>query len=91
MTSYYKNTGLGVLSLGGSVGYASGSWYSSGHDDLMVREFEPRIRLGADSVEPAWDSLSLPLSLKKEKKLPMMSLVPPFKTSRMSLYLSPGN
>ena len=30
--------------------------FSSGHD-LTVREFEPRIRLCAVSVEPAWDSL----------------------------------
>ena len=35
--------------------------FSSGHD-LEVHEFEPRIRLCTDSVEPAWD-LSLPLSL----------------------------
>ena len=34
--------------------------FSSGHD-LMVCEIEPPI--GADSVEPAWDSLSLRLSL----------------------------
>ena len=34
---------------------------SSGHD-LMVREFEPRIRLCADSAEPAWDSLTPSLS-----------------------------
>ena len=36
----------------------------SGHD-LMVCEFEPHVRLCADSVEPAWDSLSpsLPHSL----------------------------
>ena len=26
----------------------------------QFREFEPRIRLCADSAEPAWDSLSLP-------------------------------
>ena len=26
------------------------------------REFEPRIRLQADNAEPAWDSLSPPLS-----------------------------
>ena len=31
---------------------------SSGHD-LTVREFEPYVRLCADSVEPAWDFLSL--------------------------------
>ena len=30
---------------------------------LYVREFEPCIRLCADSAEPAWDSLSLSLSL----------------------------
>ena len=35
--------------------------FSSGHD-LMVREFKPRIGLGADSAEFPWDSLSLPLS-----------------------------
>ena len=36
--------------------------FSSGHD-LRVCGFEPRIGLCADSAEPAWDSLSLPLSL----------------------------
>ena len=35
--------------------------FSSGHD-LMVCEFKPRMGLWADSREPAWDSLSLPLS-----------------------------
>ena len=46
--------------------------FSSGHD-LMVCEFEPNIGLGADSVEPAWDSLSLcpspthPVSVSKNK------------------------
>ena len=30
---------------------------SSGHD-LTVCEFEPRVGLCADSVEPAWDSVS---------------------------------
>ena len=34
----------------------------SGHG-LMVCEFEPHVGLGAAGVEPAWDSLSLPLSL----------------------------
>ena len=34
--------------------------FSSGHD-LTVHEFKPRIGLCTDSVEPAWDSLSLPL------------------------------
>ena len=31
--------------------------FGSGHD-LIVREFEPYIRLCADGVEPGWDSLS---------------------------------
>ena len=31
--------------------------------DLTVQEFEPCIGLCADSAEPAWDSLSLSLSL----------------------------
>ena len=34
--------------------------FSSGHD-LTVRGFKPSVRLCIDSVEPAWDSLSLPL------------------------------
>ena len=36
--------------------------FSSGRD-LTVREIEPHVRLCADSAEPAWDSLSLSLSL----------------------------
>ena len=36
--------------------------FRSGHD-LMVHEFEPHIELCTGSVEPAWDSLSLSLSL----------------------------
>ena len=32
--------------------------FGSGHD-LMVSEFEPRFGLCADTVEPAWNSLSL--------------------------------
>ena len=35
---------------------------SSGHD-LTVHELEPRVRLCTGSVEPAWDSLFIPLSL----------------------------
>ena len=31
--------------------------FCSGHE-LTVREFEPRVGLRADRVEPAWDSLS---------------------------------
>ena len=30
--------------------------------DLLVREFEPLVRLCADSEEPGWDSLSSSLS-----------------------------
>ena len=64
--SVHKNTKFFLkLALGG------GSWaaqsikrqtldFSSGHD-LRVCEFEHRIRLCADSMEPAWDPLSLPL------------------------------
>ena len=40
--------------------------FSSGHD-LTVRAFEPRVGRRADSAEPAWDSLSLSLSLKTNK------------------------
>ena len=36
--------------------------FGSGHD-LVVREFESCIGLWADSAEPFWASLSLPLSL----------------------------
>ena len=36
--------------------------FGSGHD-LKVLEFEPHIGLCTDRAEPAWDSLSLPLSL----------------------------
>ena len=45
--------------LGDSVGPASD--FSSGHD-LMVHCFEPHVRLWADSMELAWDSLSPTLS-----------------------------
>ena len=41
--------------------------FDSGHD-LTVREFEPHVGLCADSVEPAWDSVSLSLSLSLKKK-----------------------
>ena len=33
--------------------------FGSGHD-LIVHEFEPHIRLCADSMEPAWNSFSPP-------------------------------
>ena len=36
--------------------------FGSGHD-LMVREFDPHIRLRAEGAEPAWDSFSLSLPL----------------------------
>ena len=35
--------------------------FRSGHD-LMVHGIEPNARLGADSTEPPWDSLSPSLS-----------------------------
>ena len=42
--------------------------FSSGHD-LTVSEFEPHVGLCADRSEPAWDSLSLPLSLPLPRSL----------------------
>ena len=54
--------------------------FGSGHD-LTVCEFEPCVRLCADTVEPAWDSLlpslsgSLPLALKLINKLKKESLL----------------
>ena len=36
--------------------------FDSGHN-LMVHEIDPHVGLCADSVESAWDSLPLPLSL----------------------------
>ena len=44
--------------------------FSSGYD-LVIGEFQPHIKLHADSAEPAWDSLSLsaPSHLKMNKKL----------------------
>ena len=42
--------------------------FGSGHD-LTVRGVEPRIRLFTDSGEPAWDSLSLLLSLSLPNSL----------------------
>ena len=54
-------------------GHCQGAWvaqlgehltldFGSGHD-LMVRGIKPHIGLYADSEEPAWDSLTFPLSL----------------------------
>ena len=52
--------------------------FSSAHD-LMISEFKPCVGLCAGSAEPAWDSLSFPLSLY----LPDCSL-------SLSLSLSPN-
>ena len=58
--------------LGGSVKRQTLD-FGSGHD-LTVCEIEPHIGLCADSVEPAWDSLSLcpfrlpPKNLKQTNK-----------------------
>ena len=54
---------ISMVCLGGSVGSVSD--FGSGHD-LAVHEFEPRVRLCADSSEPGacfgfYVSLSLPL------------------------------
>ena len=53
--------------------------FGSGHD-LVVHEFEPLIRFCADSAEPAWGSLSLPLSLPP----PMLSLSLSLSLSKIS-------
>ena len=52
--------------------------FSSGHD-LTVREIEPRVGLCADTVEPAWDSRSFPLSLPLPHSC---SLSPPLKKKK---------
>ena len=51
--------------------------FDSGRD-LMVPEIEPHVGLHADSVEPAWDSLFLSLSVP-----PLLSL---FSLSSFSLH-----
>ena len=51
-----KRTGTGAPGGAPSVKHLT-LGFSSGHD-LMVRGFKPRVGLCADSVEPAWDSLS---------------------------------
>ena len=53
--------------------------FSSGHD-LTVCQIEPGVRLCADSMDPAWDSLSPSLSLS-------LSVLPPL-TLALSLPLS---
>ena len=42
--------------------------FSSGHD-LTIPEIKPWVRLCADSMEPAWDILSVCLSLSEINKL----------------------
>ena len=54
----------------------------SGHD-LMVWELETHVRLCADSAEPAWDSVSLPLSL-----LPLLLTLSPSLPPSLPLSLS---
>ena len=44
--------------------------FRSGHD-VMVLEIEPRVRLCADSVESAWDSLSSSLTAPPRLSLPL--------------------
>ena len=44
--------------------------FGSSHD-LTIRKFKPRVGLYTDSVEPAWDSLSLSLSLSLPLDLPL--------------------
>ena len=44
----------------GALGWHLTLDFGSGRG-LVVHEFEPHFRLGAGSVEPAWDSLSLSL------------------------------
>ena len=52
--------------------------FGSSHDHLMVGEFEPCTGLHADTAEPAWDSLSLPLSAP-----PLLSLCLFFKIHKL--------
>ena len=47
---------MAQLVQGSTLGFGSGR-------DFEVCGFEPRVELHADSVGPAWDSGSLPLSL----------------------------
>ena len=68
----FKKVSFYLGSLGGSVKCPT-LGLGSGHD-LIVCEFEPYIRLRADSAEPACDSLSLSLS-------PFLSASPPLTLS----------
>ena len=63
---YIKNMSSGVL---GWLSWLSVRLnFGSGHD-LMVHEIEPHIGFCADSTEPSWDSLSLPLPCLHAHKL----------------------
>ena len=74
-----RNKGIYARGWGAQLVKRPALGFGSGRD-LTVREFEPRIGLGADGTEPAWDSLSpclsappllahtLSLKIKKEKK-----------------------
>ena len=53
--------------------------FGSGHD-LTVPEFGPRVGLCADSAEPAWDALSLLLSLPLPHALALSFLTINLKT-----------
>ena len=68
---FLKSTSTGAP--GGWVGAQSVKHltldFVSGHD-LKVCEFEPHLRLHADSMEPAYDSLSLSISLLLSLPLP---------------------
>ena len=55
--------------------------FGSGHD-LMVCKFEPHIRLYTDSMQSAWDSLSLSLSVSP---LLMLSKIN-FKTNKILIF-----
>ena len=59
--------------------------FGSGHD-LMVHEFKPHIGLYADSVEPAWYSLSLPVSLPLLHSLSLLFFQTKLIKSKIHLY-----
>ena len=58
--SHIKKTALGMPGGARSVKHPT-LGFSSGRD-LTVREIEPHVGLCVDGAEPAWDSLSVPLS-----------------------------
>ena len=49
--------------------------FGSGHD-LMVPQIEPHVSLYADSLKPAWDSPSLPLSKQTNKQTNKQEITP---------------